>query len=223
MAGYVEWLAPQMDNLPAHLRQTFSGARDRVTNYDGHLRVPEILAHLWVGFQCAMVYAEEVRAIEASETGRLREEFWTTLLALGREQGELLVEERPTHRFLRVLMALLTSGKAHLRSKEGGDQVQPGELLGWLDEEAVLLIPEASFLAVARFCRDTGEAFAVREYRLREDLLREKLAFADKGRRTTTVKIEGGVRRVLGLHRAAIEELLGEEFRSPVQSPEDHH
>ena len=114
-------------------------------------------------------------------------------------------------------MALLTTGKASLQS----DKVQLGELLGWLDDDSVFLLPEASFQAEPRFCRDAGEPFAVREYRLREDLLREELAYADKGRRTTTVKINGDVRRVLALDRGAVEDLLGEEFKSPVQSPED--
>ncbi len=47
MAGYIAWLAPQLDTLPATLKEQWTALRGHfAANNAAHLRVPEILAHL---------------------------------------------------------------------------------------------------------------------------------------------------------------------------------
>jgi hypothetical protein len=84
--------------------------------------------------------------------------------------------------------------------------------IGWFDSESLFLVPDAAFQAVARFCRDTGEGFAVPQERLLKDLREEGLSVCDAERRTTTVKIDGSTQRVVRLRRKAAETLLGMEF-----------
>ena len=57
MAGYTQWLAPQMDHLPVLLREAFSAARARATSGEEHLRIPEAAAHLWLGLHAGLTYA----------------------------------------------------------------------------------------------------------------------------------------------------------------------
>jgi hypothetical protein len=220
MAGYVNWLAPQIPQLPALLRETFLGARDRAKLEGAHLRVPEILAQLWLGLQCALNYAEEIGACSRDEAEVYRDECWEALLVLGNDQVRLLEAARPPRRFLRMLLILVVQGKGLLLSKDSSPvgSVLPGSsLLGWLDEEYLYLLPEAAYQAVAHFCRDAGEPFATTFEALKSELKDEGLSVVEKGRRTITTWVSGHSHRVLQLKRALVEDLLGESFcsRSP--------
>ena len=219
MAGYVAWLAPQMPTLPGLLRETFDGARARATSGDEHRRVPEVLAHLWLGLHCGLSYAEEIGACHAAEASALRAEGWATLVALGGAQGRFLDDERPTRRFLRVLLALVAQRRGALLPKDDlGDTLRQGvDVLGWQDDEALHLIPETAYMAVARFCREAGEPFAVRQERLAKDLAKEGITECESDRYTRTVRVSGRTRRVWSLRRAVVEDLLGQE--SPLPSP----
>jgi hypothetical protein len=79
--------------------------------------------------------------------------------------------------------------------------------------------PEASYRAVARFYRDAGEPYPLRQVRLFQELAEAKLSDPDKGRTTRTWRIGGKMRRVLRLDRHQVETLLGEEFPDPWRPP----
>jgi hypothetical protein len=220
MAGYISWLAPQMADLPGQLQETFEGTRSRALQLP-HLRIPEALAHLWLGLHSGINYAEDIKACDSSEAQDLRKSCWETFVNLVTQQAQLVEEERPSRRFLRVLSTLLTQGRAILLSKNepGGDC--PLELLGWRDDEWIYLIPEASFRAVSRFCKDTNEAFPITEGRLRRDLKNEGVSFTDPERLTATVAICGHTERVLKLRATHVESLTDEGFPLPITT--DHH
>ena len=107
LAGYIAWLAPQMRTLAPLLRETFQGVRARASADGEHLRVPEALAHLWIGLHAGLKYAEEIGACSEGQGEALRARGWEALRALGRAQGRLVESERPTRRFLRLLLTLV--------------------------------------------------------------------------------------------------------------------
>jgi hypothetical protein len=215
MAGYIGWLASQMDTLPAQLRATFEEARALATS-GGHLRVPETLAHMYLGLNAGLCYAEEVGACSADQADELRERGWSALLALGHRQGQSVENERPTRRFIRVLQSLLAQGRVVLLDKgaPNGDGNRGGSVLGWQDSEHYYLIPEVAFTEVARVCRDAGEPFPTREERLRRDLAREGFTVCDPDRQTKTIRVDGRTHRVLCLKRSMVEEPLEEDVLS---------
>jgi len=59
MAGYIRWLAPQMDDMSTLLRKTFTAARTKASAGAEHLRIPEAAAHLSLGLHCGLTYARE--------------------------------------------------------------------------------------------------------------------------------------------------------------------
>lgn len=108
---------------------------------------------------------------------------------------------------------MLSQGRMVLLPKEtSGNARRDDALVGWEDKESIYLTPDSAYQAVARFCRDTGEPFPVRQQRLLRDLALEGLSECDPGRHTTTAWIGGRTRRVLRLRRQAVETLLGEEL-----------
>lgn len=213
MAGYVVWLAPQMNVLPALLAETFSGTRARAFERTRHLRVPEALAHLWLGLHSGLQFAEEIGAIAPDRAAELRTHSSRVLVELGKEQSRLLEGERPSRRFLESLATLLAQRRAFLLSKgETGSLPATDGLLGWRDENQLLLLPDASFQAVSRFCREAGEPFPVRCGRLFLDLKREGLSDCDPERTLKGVRICGQWRRILALYRVPCEQLIGDTF-----------
>ena len=102
------------------------------------------------------------------------------LAELGAKQGQALEAERPVPRFLRGLLALLSTGNAVLVDPIAAGVDEPPTMLGWADAEWLYLGPEASYRAVARFYRDAGEPYPLRQGRLFQELAEAKLS--DPGR-----------------------------------------
>jgi DNA primase catalytic core len=217
MAGYVLWLAPQMPTLRPLLREAFEGTRQRATAENEHLRIPEALAHLWLGLHCFLTYAEEIGNYSHNEAEELGAEAWEALLSLGRTQSQLVAEEKPAEHFLRVLEALLTQHRILLlrRDESAPPPLTDGKLVIWFDQDSLYLNPEAGFQAVARFCREAGESFPVRQGRIMKDLDQEGISECDPGRHSTTAKIGGHSHRVLKLKREMVERLLGSDLSIP--------
>ena len=66
-----------------------------------------------------------------------------------------------------------------------------------------------------------SEPLSTQPERLRKDLVEAGIADGDRGRHTTTIRIDGRTKRVLGLNIAGIESLLGETF--PTTNHQNHH
>lgn len=220
MAGYIAWLAPQMAGMPNLLLETFRGARTRATNGGEHLRIPEAAAHLWLGLDCALTYATEIEAVSHSRADELRKQCWEAFLETGREQGRIVEEEKPTRRFLEVLATIMVQGRALLLPKEETiPEPKPGvDFIGWHDGEFLYLLPEATFAAVVRFCRDTGEHFPTRQERLKRDLAKEGISECETGRFTNNLWVGRHTRRILKLKVDAIQTLLGAGIPTHSQS-----
>jgi len=60
MAAFVTWLAPHVDGRAAKLRLAFDGARTRATQGPAHSRIPEVVAHLWLGLDVALHFAVDI-------------------------------------------------------------------------------------------------------------------------------------------------------------------
>lgn len=220
MSAYIAWLAPKMATLGAALREAF--LRYRTARSDGavaHRRVPQNLAQLAIGLDTYLDFAEAIGAVTAEIRQTLETRVSAVLTDLAEQQQQALAVERPVERFLRGLLALLMSKQNVLVDKMAVDTAEPPIMLGWADEAWLLLIPEASYRAIARFYREAGEPFPTRQGRLCEELVEAGLADHDDGHLTRLVRIGAKRRRVLRLDLDKVETLLGEEFPPPWKPP----
>jgi hypothetical protein len=214
MAGYLGWLRPQVPTLADTLRRDFAETRARLSGTGPHLRVPEVVAHLWLGVEQAVAYGQAIGVLSPRRADALKGPMWEALLSVGETQGRLVAEERPTLRYLRLLTTLLDQGRVVLVPRDGGPAPGVGhaEFIGWYDEEGVYLLPDAAFAAVSKFGRESGSPFPMPEGRLRRELAKERLSDHDEDRLVKTVRIGGQPRKVLALKRAAVDDALGEPF-----------
>lgn len=212
MAGFVEWLAPQMDALPLALADAFESARHRATTGDEHMRVPGNVANLWLGIEYGLRYAEETGAATRDDADKLRSRCWSALVQTGAYQAATVEGERPSRRFVSVLATLLVQGRAVLleRDSRPDSYAGPAALVGWQDDDFLYLLPDASYQAVVRFCRESGEFFPLHSDRIFGDFKREGISDCSTGRSTATSWVGGQTRRILKLRRDKTEELLGE-------------
>jgi hypothetical protein len=211
MAGYIRWLAPQMDDISAKLRDAFAAARTRATSGTAHLRIPEAAAHLWLGLHCGMTYAQEIGAIDHAGANRILEDSWRAFIQICHEQALLVEQENPVRRFLTVLQTMLTQRRAVIvATDESTPDPKPGvDFIGWYDAEWLYLIPEAAFAAVVRFCRDTGEQFPIRQDRLKKDLAQAGISKCHADHLTTVKRIGDDSHRVLQLNVERMEATTG--------------
>lgn len=167
MAAYLQWLAPQMDALPHVLAEGLVQLRG---NFQAdHKRTTDLAAQLFIGGEFFLRFAQEVGAINRLEAAELEGRFKAALGRAATAQAEAQSATDPVQRFLELLPALFSSGRAHLmgikanepkHSERFGwvrnpssapDDLRPqGRCIGWEDADGGVLYlePEACFAEI---------------------------------------------------------------------------
>lgn len=216
MSGYLGWLAPQLGDPTwrGALGRAFDEARSRARTEHGLLRVPEIVAHLWLGAVTGLRYAAACGALTAAQRDEREALVWGALLgAKGSQDAELALQGEP-RRFLAALWGLLTTGQAVLlrRDDPGRDYKGRAPAIGWEDGTSVLLHREAACAAVARVCRDLGEPLRAGPHQVTKFLRDEGVLLKGEGANLMRqVRVAGEPRRVLCLPKAALAAYTGEQ------------
>lgn len=187
MAGYFQYLAPRIEGLKRTLIERQRELR-AVARRDGsfHDHTYEIWASLMVGFEQFLEFALDIAAISDGEMEELLKECWQALRQAAQAQDIHQRSEDPTGRFLALLGAAISTGKAHVADAKSleepkeqadhwgwrektvgtGDYARvewqsQGDRVGWLDGDNLLLEPDAAFAMVQRLGRDQGTSLAL--------------------------------------------------------------
>jgi hypothetical protein len=217
LGGYLSWLAGQWHHLQETVPQARVEQRRRLLAEmtGSHLRIPDVLATLYLGFDLGLTHAVKVGALTESEAETWRERGWEALKAGAEAQAQRVERERPTVRFLEVLGDLLAQGRARLEARDGeariGGEAVGSELLGWYDEDCVYLLAGAAYNRASRFLRDEGGHFPVKERTLRRHLDEEGYLLREGGGRYTDVvwiPSRQKSERVLRLDRARVQPFI---------------
>lgn len=229
MAGYVRWLAPQMDTLKAALPERRRKLREEAYKEGLHRRTPDQVAALALGWEMFLRFAVEAGALTEEEKTALWERVWAGLGDMAAAQAEHQAAEDPAARFLALLGAAIASGRAHVAdAKDGAEpedagrwgwkekwfgagenlrsEWQPqGELVGWLEPPNVYLEPEAAYAVAQKLARDQNASLAVSARTLWKRLAEKKLLTATEARKNTVKRIVAGVsKRIISLHMESI-------------------
>jgi len=180
MAGFLRWLAPQVDGLPRALGNRLGELRS--TFQASHKRTIDQAVQLFTGGEYFLRFAREAGALSASQAAALDARFREALGAVAESQAEAQAAADPVRRFLELLPALFLSGRAHLEGTEarepehserlgwfhepGGppDELRPkGRCIGWEDAENKLLYlePSACFAEAHTLAENEGDPLPV--------------------------------------------------------------
>lgn len=225
MAGYVRWLAPQMEALKATLPERRRKLREQAYREGLHRRIPDEAAALALGWETFLRFALEVGAITQDERAAMWQRVWAGLGQMAAAQAEQQAAEDPAAKFIALLSTAIASGRAHVaRAKDGTEPETPqlwgwrekwvgagenlrsewqpqGELVGWLDAPDIYLLPDAAYAVAQRLARDQNASLPVGPKTLWKRLAEQKLLTATEGKKNTVKRVVVGTKkRVICLH-----------------------
>ena len=135
------------------------------------------MADLALGLRYFLDFARTAGAISEAERADLWQRGWAALADAGAAQAAHLATAEPAGLFLRLLLAAVASGLAHVADENGDAPLEPkrwgwrleeyptkdgtdavvrprGMCVGWLADGELYLEPDASFAVVQRLARD---------------------------------------------------------------------
>lgn len=205
MAAFLQWLAigDRIKTLRATAPGDLSRWREEWTTrgLSGHKRNASTLAQLARAWHCWLGFACEAGAITPEESKELWRRVWAALDAAGKGQDQYQASENPATRFIELIQAALSSGRAHLAATDGGkpdsadaqaygwrDGEAQGDRIGWLDGDDLYLQPDAAYSLARRMATD-GEGLTVSSQTLWKRLSEARLlASTDTTRKTNKVR-----------------------------------
>jgi hypothetical protein len=231
LAGFVSWLAPQLEARQCEVEEKARAWRGRTFD---HRRTADCLGSLAAGHACFTAFAVDVGALTQQKADEIAELVEAALLELGAEQAALHASEDPVRRFLELIASALVSGEAHLadaddpaeapddaerwgwreRRGDGPDAssrwVPLGARIGWVRGHHVYLESESTWKTVQRFADAQHQSLAIGERTLQKRLAeRGLLVTRDPDHYTRKVSI-GRIRpRVLHLRSAILTSTSG--------------
>jgi hypothetical protein len=215
MAAYLAWLQPRMPGIEQELRRKHTELRARFekSGAGGHLRAPSALAHIALGYEYLLPFAEEVGAIEPSRATTLRAEVFSTLETLGKKGASTARDTDPVARFLDFLRGLIEQGKVLLEKNHAAELGQRresegpiGEPIGWEGDDHLFLLGEAAYSAVKKAMEVAGVDLPHGDRVLWRRLCDCKLIEPGdrEGRLTVREQLGGQRREVIALKKVAV-------------------
>jgi hypothetical protein len=113
MAGFIRWLAPQLDDVRAEMRSRIPTLRDEIYVEGDHGRTPQMVARLIFGAEVFLRFAKEVGAID--EEQRLEDLKFVReglISAAGEMRTNRQEELDPADLFLSLVRSAMTRGTA---------------------------------------------------------------------------------------------------------------
>lgn len=198
MRGYIEWLIPQLPELPEQLRTKYEEyrriARKRIS---GHDRLPGIAAHLMLGYEMYIRYQAYALGVELTPDMASRQ-ILAALKQIERNMAQQKTdtsETNPGQLYLDTLQELLISGAATVKDLEDYDRIAMGPpkgMIGYKDSSYYYLLPDVSYAMVAEHVRKKGQEMPGSKLATYQRLREDGLCVADKDNKPTKGKTIGG-------------------------------
>lgn len=213
MATYLGQMAQDLDDNLLMIRDLWEGYRIAFQKNSQHLRIPEILAWLTIGFELGLRFQASMGVITPEQSYEMLNRAWKTFKALGDKHSQILLGDRPTLKFMNVLQELFIQGRIYVESStasgpppqnqrllgwQGTEPEKNAELVGWGDESTIYLLPETTVRIVKETVRRQGDFLSLGHNELLAALVREKISEPATNERTTQPKwIQGSTKRVI--------------------------
>ncbi|HWA97841.1 MAG TPA: hypothetical protein VG713_05090, partial [Pirellulales bacterium] len=204
------------------LRSELTELRQQAMARVAHRRTPEIMANLYLGLKYFLDFALTVHAISGQEKSEFLNRAWLALEEATASQIDHVQVADPVSHFLRLLSAVLASGRAHCAAPTGREPANPsawgwrqnsssvgdswngwraqGQRIGWTEGDDLFLEPEVAYAAVQELANSQGDSLPIAPVTLRKRL-KDKglLVSAEAGKLTTRRTLDGQRRMVIHL------------------------
>jgi hypothetical protein len=207
-AAYIEWLAPQIEQIQADMPAEIELVRDTIS-LPGHPRAGMNMANLIVGMQHFLAFAVAIGAISDAEAKGYLDRCTNALIDVADEAAEENYDDNPSQQWLRLLRAAIASQQAHLSYADGGypgigygwkktiqeekeSYVGGGLKIGWIVGDDIYLIPTAAYNA-ANAAGHNGSTLSIQEQTLRKHLDQDHILASTSSRQRKT---ESGIKEI---------------------------
>lgn len=234
MSGYLAWLAGQDAAFAPTLRERFHTLRTKAQTAGAHARQPGAVAHLMLGWEVFTTYAHEAGALTRDERDTVLLQVWAQLTTAAAAHAASLQTLRPDQRALDLLRDGFAGKRAYLETLHGEEPSdgadwgwareserdglglhQPvlrrppgGVLLGYVADEWLYLLPEATYQFLSKASRDAGQVFPVELKTLLKHLDEAGMigvqGSGTERRRVVRQRVAGAILRVVKLSRAVV-------------------
>ena len=221
MYGYLRWLKERFLSDPdteqefiSMLQTWFQQRRDRfqISGIRCHGRVPETVAWLQLGMDLLLLFLKECGVYTADNCEDVQKRFRQILYRLAQKQAQSIEEDKPSHKFIRKIYALLESNQAHLLDRADVNELGCGTCLGYQDEEYLYLYSEVAHKLVRTFCEAQGESFSCSSRSLLKALAEEGLIEPGAQQNTRPLRVGTKQKRVIFLYREKAERIRDAAF-----------
>jgi len=124
MSGYVRWLATQRQRTAAEPDY------DATARPEQHRRTSAIGLELLTGWRFFTEFLAANSVLNEAEAEKLRAEAAQAIEAAAQAQGAIQADSNPVDRFVELLLAALTAGRAHVADMKGAAP-NFADMLGW--------------------------------------------------------------------------------------------
>lgn len=208
LRGYIEWLLPQMDDLPGKLSDLFHQYREEMQSrlMGAHGRQPEAVAWLLVGYHMMLRYWEYTGI--SIDLSTMLAKAQDVLLDHSGAQRKTLRDEDPVGLFLTAFKELLVTNQITICDLTSRDSMMyaPENCAGYRDGEFIYLIPGQVYGFVCSHFREQGTGFPISAAQLWKRMREREMIEARDKEVTRTKHIPGkGSLRLLWLKQEVIE------------------
>ena len=173
-----------------------------------HGRVLEAAAWLEIGMQMLLSFLCDTSQLDRSASNLHEKAFHDLLLKMIERQTVSILEDKPTHKFLQNLYALIQSGQVCLLSKDVTHNDIPENCIGYEDDSMYYLFNETTYKTVRKFCEQQGVSFTISPKALLKQLAEEGFLDGGSKQHTKTLRFNHKNKRVVCLFNDKIEQLI---------------
>ncbi len=166
-----------------------------------HGRVAEMFSWLRIGMDMLLLFLRESSLLSEIEAQEMKEQYDVILYSLARRQADNIIQDKPTHRFVQKLYAMLEAEQVILLPKSSSSAMVPFNCLGYEDDNFLYLFAEPAYKTVRKFCEEQGESFSLTSRALWKAMAEEGLIESCAGQNTRSVRAGGTTKRLLCLHK----------------------
>jgi hypothetical protein len=165
IGGFVVWLASRLDEVQAHFQAQRLAFRKQTQAE--HKRTADVVAQLAASWDVFIGFALDVGAIDKNAAKELWDRVWAGLLEVTAEQALLQQAAEPTAKFRDLILAAISTGRAHVADSKTGREPpnaeqwgwrrreyewQPqGDCIGWLEGGEILFLePDVAYATVSK-------------------------------------------------------------------------
>jgi hypothetical protein len=220
MATFVQWLAAEAKaNRLLELIEITSECNRANIGTGGHARMQDNLANLLTGLRAFLDFAGKAGEVSSSKTAAFMTLGTKAAGNLASLQTSIDKEASDAQRFVELIRVAVSSGKAHIEGKHGGEPSNSrtlgwrrvethtgfrseamGSRIGWIDQDTIYIEPGASLSVVKAIASSLDNHLGSSQLAIGKSL-REAglLTNCDKGRNTAKVSLLGARRNVYAL------------------------